>query len=139
MIRRPPRSTRTDTLFPYTTLFRSQGSAAAVEAAGQQRFDDVVGGVAELDEGAADDAVLAHRPGDLHRQRERLAARRTQLETQALADPEVVRPPLGGVDGSTEASGTEVAELHMLAAEQDLDQHLAPPIDRKSGEKGKRG
>src|SRR3546814_4144079 len=26
MIRRPPRSTRTDTLFPYTTLFRSQTS-----------------------------------------------------------------------------------------------------------------
>src|SRR3546814_8739546 len=26
MIRRPPRSTRTDTLFPYTTLFRSQAS-----------------------------------------------------------------------------------------------------------------
>src|SRR3546814_5478189 len=26
MIRRPPRSTRTDTLFPYTTLFRSIGS-----------------------------------------------------------------------------------------------------------------
>src|SRR3546814_14697563 len=32
MIRRPPRSTRTDTLFPYTTLFRSYGerSFAAV-------------------------------------------------------------------------------------------------------------
>src|SRR3546814_5442723 len=31
MIRRPPRSTRTDTLFPYTTLFRSEqhGQAAA--------------------------------------------------------------------------------------------------------------
>src|SRR3546814_12224653 len=28
MIRRPPRSTRTDTLFPYTTLFRSQASIA---------------------------------------------------------------------------------------------------------------
>src|SRR3546814_16466991 len=27
MIRRPPRSTRTDTLFPYTTLFRSQDRA----------------------------------------------------------------------------------------------------------------
>src|SRR3546814_11609396 len=27
MIRRPPRSTRTDTLFPYTTLFRSQSYA----------------------------------------------------------------------------------------------------------------
>src|SRR3546814_1878835 len=27
MIRRPPRSTRTDTRFPYTTLFRSRGTA----------------------------------------------------------------------------------------------------------------
>src|SRR3546814_11649699 len=27
MIRRPPRSTRTDTRFPYTTLFRSSGGA----------------------------------------------------------------------------------------------------------------
>src|SRR3546814_2021753 len=30
MIRPPPRSTRTDTLFPYTTLFRSHGDAHAV-------------------------------------------------------------------------------------------------------------
>src|SRR3546814_17662149 len=29
MIRRPPRSTRTDTLFPYTTLFRSTAPEAA--------------------------------------------------------------------------------------------------------------
>src|SRR3546814_1115831 len=29
MIRRPPRSTRTDTLFPYTTLFRSGGEPAS--------------------------------------------------------------------------------------------------------------
>src|SRR3546814_18421864 len=28
MIRRPPRSTRTDTLFPYTTLFRSKDGGA---------------------------------------------------------------------------------------------------------------
>src|SRR3546814_4187115 len=32
MIRRPPRSTRTDTLFPYTTLFRS-GQPLAIAAA----------------------------------------------------------------------------------------------------------
>src|SRR3546814_5000620 len=30
MIRRPPRSTRTDTLFPYTTLFRSLDAGLAV-------------------------------------------------------------------------------------------------------------
>src|SRR3546814_17382408 len=31
MLRRPPRSTRTDTLFPYTTLFRSQNGAHGVQ------------------------------------------------------------------------------------------------------------
>src|SRR3546814_15534854 len=31
MLRRPPRSTRTDTLFPYTTLFRSSERLVAVE------------------------------------------------------------------------------------------------------------
>src|SRR3546814_13654554 len=31
MIRRPTRSTRTDTLFPYTTLFRSRGGRSAGE------------------------------------------------------------------------------------------------------------
>src|SRR3546814_12101859 len=39
MIRRPPRSTRTDTLFPYTTLFRSFPREA----------DDVLGGDRRVD------------------------------------------------------------------------------------------
>src|SRR3546814_1124114 len=33
MRRRPPRSTRTDTLFPYTTLFRSPGTTTTARAA----------------------------------------------------------------------------------------------------------
>src|SRR3546814_5121934 len=37
MIRRPPRSTRTDTLFPYTTLFRSR-VADAVELPARRSF-----------------------------------------------------------------------------------------------------
>src|SRR3546814_2953330 len=43
MIRRPPRSTRTDTLFPYTTLFRSY-SAGYVEshASGECHWIDAV-------------------------------------------------------------------------------------------------
>src|SRR3546814_13895950 len=35
MKRRPPRSTRTDTLCPYTTLFRSQRFGAAVDHGGE--------------------------------------------------------------------------------------------------------
>src|SRR3546814_17151520 len=43
MIRRPPRSTRTDTLFPYTTLFRSSGLAGAVGVHFVDQHGDVVG------------------------------------------------------------------------------------------------
>src|SRR3546814_1652465 len=35
MIRRPPRSTRTDTLFPYTTLFRSYRAGQAIAIVGE--------------------------------------------------------------------------------------------------------
>src|SRR3546814_598761 len=37
MIRRPPRSTRTDTLFPYTTLFRSEGVRDRLRDIGHER------------------------------------------------------------------------------------------------------
>src|SRR3546814_15229841 len=52
MIRRPPRSTRTDSLFPYTTLFRS---AVALQKGSEHRgnqFDDrlfdTIGGCIDL-------------------------------------------------------------------------------------------
>src|SRR3546814_16766197 len=38
MIRRPPRSTRTDTLFPYTTLFRSSGVCRRLTLADRARL-----------------------------------------------------------------------------------------------------
>src|SRR3546814_10998981 len=41
MIRRPPRSTRTDTLFPYTTLFRSdRGPDTDLGVGGKQSDED---------------------------------------------------------------------------------------------------
>src|SRR3546814_14066299 len=42
MCRRPPRSTRTDTLFPSTTLFRSQGEAALGAAQAQARAEQAM-------------------------------------------------------------------------------------------------
>src|SRR3546814_20193949 len=50
MIRRPPRSTRTDTLFPYTTLFRSafakSGKEGAASIPDQEVNSDVIPGYA---------------------------------------------------------------------------------------------
>src|SRR3546814_18147564 len=49
MIRRPPRSTRTDTLFPYTTLFRSrqwQSRVAGTEQAPVRAIEQVLVGEA---------------------------------------------------------------------------------------------
>src|SRR3546814_19692814 len=40
MIRRPPRSTRTDTLFPYTTLFRSWARVLSGVVRGHARVED---------------------------------------------------------------------------------------------------
>src|SRR3546814_8919047 len=58
MIRRPPRSTRTDTLFPYTTLFRSGEDTGAIKAAirlaGAEALDD-----AEIGLGHANDIADA--------------------------------------------------------------------------------
>src|SRR3546814_8523546 len=42
MIRRPPRSTLTDTLFPYTTLFRSVGESETREVAHAHRIQHAV-------------------------------------------------------------------------------------------------
>src|SRR3546814_5883621 len=47
MRRRPPRSTRTDTLFPYTTLFRSDQPAAAGGRYGEARGAAEMGKVAQ--------------------------------------------------------------------------------------------
>src|SRR3546814_10049661 len=42
IIRRPPRSTRTDTLFPYTTLFRSLPIRLDIEGVGSRSCEELV-------------------------------------------------------------------------------------------------
>src|SRR3546814_2441272 len=80
MIRRPPRSTRTDTLFPYTTLFRSDHAHArrgvvAVPAAGD--FVDAAHALAQLARAAAVVVVRAQEGlagrGEVRRERVEVA------------------------------------------------------------------
>src|SRR3546814_19976994 len=62
MIRRPPRSTRPDTLFPYTTLFRSLSAAFAAGVQGQ--------GLDVVDLGLASTDLLYFASGKLDRSEE---------------------------------------------------------------------
>src|SRR3546814_19569295 len=67
MFRRPPRSTRTDTRFPYTTLFRSRlpcgfarSPAVAIAPAGINRLRNLEWGIRPAQRGArAGDFVIA--------------------------------------------------------------------------------
>src|SRR3546814_21191532 len=66
MIRRPPRSTRTDTLFPYTTLFRSAHLPHAVELGETGIAGRIIVGLA-LHLIAGDHAIVAGDLGDSRR------------------------------------------------------------------------
>src|SRR3546814_5901282 len=69
MIRRPPRSTRTDTLFPYTTLFRSETALAPAKtlrmAAGVERSTGMPVRGYEMHMGRTDGADCARPMPDL--------------------------------------------------------------------------
>src|SRR3546814_13452173 len=98
MIRRPPRSTRTDTLFPYTTLFRS--------LAAQHRR-----AVAHLHAGdGAERDLLARRRQD--RQASEFADTVAQLARIADAD-RVAREPLHRLAARLAADRAGAAGLHL--------------------------
>src|SRR3546814_6261378 len=88
MIRRPPRSTRTDTLFPYTTLFRSavRSGQPGLDGRGRSRYalDEFHGDIAAEREGAGRRGIGQddRRRGD--EQRETLRSEEHTSELQSL-------------------------------------------------------
>src|SRR3546814_19644344 len=119
MIRRPPRSTRTDTLFPYTTLFRS-------DAARCSSASSAVHGL----------LVLLARLADLHAhvdqaRRQAGAAAVDPLHALRLAFLEEVRPAVGdlAVFGEHTARRVEAARRIPQAGRR---------AERRGGEEGSR-
>src|SRR3546814_15459001 len=96
MIRRPPRSTRTDTLFPYTTLFRSDGpnlvSRALVRVVNQLREAGQHTVDAVLLEQPEDIACRGLHTGDPGRQLVLLNVRRA-LVSEDVRHTFLVEPP----------------------------------------------
>src|SRR3546814_19068783 len=116
MIRRPPRSTRTDTLFPFTTLVRShrvhvvRGRLARTDARDQRaRLLEVVGGFLRVDDQCrVEERETRDQPREQQQvqrltRRERLAdALQRQLEAAAAL------PAEPGGDG-----GREIGRAHV--------------------------
>src|SRR3546814_9673278 len=99
MIRRPPRSTRTDTLFPYTTLFRSPG---ALPEAGGRAARGLLHGSAAGMSAERPAATMAPRPAVPSDAASRLAA--PSLAVRGLSTA------FGGVEAVQDVS-FQVAEL----------------------------
>src|SRR3546814_20558535 len=128
MIRRPPRATRTDTLFPYTTLFRSVQQDDPVDHRQQcvelvvDEEDRPVGGVPE---DGPDQSV------------DFLRRRRVQLggDLVEYGDPGILRDRRGGRDLLLFAPGKRV---HRSAAEGPwqagaVEGGVAPRVARRRG------
>src|SRR3546814_1991019 len=84
MIRRPPRSTRTDTLFPYTTLFRSGvGTARTGQVRPVRHRRRRRRGRGARQDARSGGAPLAH-PARIHRVPQVCAPRRSEEHTSEL-------------------------------------------------------
>src|SRR3546814_7930568 len=84
MIRRPPRSTRTDTLFPYTTLFRSAIGGGMQHGPGKAR------------------ASFYCNDADLAAQAEPASTQAAPDQARIAGDPQAIRPVLQRVPRSEE-------------------------------------
>src|SRR3546814_4010510 len=133
MIRRPPRSTRTDTLFPYTTLFRSDREAVRPGAAGVLASNPVqpalssasereVGGVDGENAAFHQDAVVKPlREGDAHA---------ADVAGAILELAVAVDPGEGGLDRVTRADvGLDRRRLQTV---EGIAQQIIGSPDRKS-------
>src|SRR3546814_9479206 len=115
MIRRPPRSTRTDTLFPYTTLFRSDDREQVGDG------DHVAG-----DRGAAQDPVDADDEDDEHGEVGQRGERRVERGADP-ADPDVGLAELGRSEEHTSELQSLMRISYSVFCLKQKNNQITPP------------
>src|SRR3546814_4192227 len=123
MIRRPPRSTRTDTLFPYTTLFRSSNSMTEKVAHRPPRRVDLrlaahrLGKAAGIEPGAV-------RPGQMSRDiGDGSDHRRPGLGRAVVVRPIVAARMEAQASGSVQNRNAAIAEIRFYESAFDRLRH----------------
>src|SRR3546814_18362538 len=119
MIRRPPRSTRTDTLLPYTTLFRSSGSNPSCGVAlhgggrrlpdhafGDDRLDQIGLGKPRRNGGAAEHLFGPQVAVEIDLEQPHFAGREIEakLEAAIVERPDDLGPPPGFITKNRKAA-----------------------------------
>src|SRR3546814_12801161 len=113
MIRRPPRSTRTDTLFPYTTLFRSDQADADQK---QQRGCDIDRHIMQAGLDPDDAGTVQHQPvgrGEQHLEKdekiEDVAGQERTVDAHQAEQEQCMEPGPRSVRSETRRVGKEWA------------------------------
>src|SRR3546814_18721378 len=91
MIRRPPRTTRTDTLLPYTTLFRSGGEAHLIIDDEMNASARIITANSRKTEAFPDDALTRESSIAVDKDREHFLVRR-QIVANHLLRPHLAEP-----------------------------------------------
>src|SRR3546814_16131474 len=134
MIPRPPRSTRTDTLFPYTTLFRSDRKvplADRVSTLGKITFHEKLGTMAEKVErmvALVDD--LGAVGGDPSKATRSALLAKADLVTGMVGEFPELQGLMGGYYASAQGEDRAVAQANA--------EHYQPLGDRERGGEGKK-
>src|SRR3546814_11528809 len=135
MIRRPPRSTRTDTLFPYTTLFRSPWvTTEKIRKPDREQHDvrarpiPVIGGRATYSATEPFAAILDVSAGGSVRMVAAYSAIRTKIQNSKPAHSPMVAP-------LTRLKARQKTD----SSRQNIKLQARRSAERKSGVKGKKG
>src|SRR3546814_12930733 len=127
MTRRPPRSTRTDTILPYTTLVRSGDARARIGAPLRPKGRDAVAGLEAVNPIADRDHLARRLHADPAGQIDRIGA-------VAVIDVDIVEPDRALAD--ERLAGPGIAEGHFapvdyigsaLLPDEGLDRFPSPP------------
>src|SRR3546814_12788169 len=126
MIRRPPRSTRTDTLFPYTTLFRSKREAEDAAQAERDRIQREHEEALAAERRRAEEAEAAAQA-----ERDRIA--KEEADRKAEADRIAAEQAKRAADQKHKTAVMKAAKEAIMTTEAEKEK------DQNSGGRGKEG
>src|SRR3546814_18135635 len=138
MFRRPPRSTRTDTLFPYTTLFRSGQEGLARACLGRQiddaaaEFAGEIRRIAFLDERRIDDVRGEDVERDDALQRFGAGQRRAIEQRERITVAEAADADEADADDAEAGHALETARAIALLVAPTVGRRAQPPKDGDS-------